>query len=85
MNALWRERYEIPKIIMGGLRLGKSTIGLSFGSMNEIGKLDRVLDEKYGHIIAHDVPIAFLRVQLYCEAAHVAGKVSRTSWPSRTK
>src|ERR1700682_1172287 len=77
MNALWRERNEIPKIVMGGLPARESAVGFCFGGMNEVGKPNCVLYEKDGHIIAHDVPVAFLRVQLYCEAAHIAGKISR--------
>src|ERR1700674_2459579 len=77
MNALWRERNEIPKIVMGGLCLRESAVRFRFGGMDEVGKLNCVLNKKDGHIIAHDVPVAFLRVQLYCEAAHIAGKISR--------
>src|ERR1700680_4675598 len=78
VNAFWRERYEIPKIVMGGLCLRESAVRFCFGGMNEIGEFDCVLDKKHGHVIAHDVPVPFLSVKLYREAAHVAGKIRRS-------
>ena len=34
VNAFRRQRYEIPEIIVCGLRLGKAAIGLLFGGMD---------------------------------------------------
>src|ERR1700724_1830733 len=77
VNALWRKRYKIPKIVMSSLRLRESAVRFCFGSVNEIGELDRVLDKKHWHVIADDVPIAFLRIQLYRKSAHIAGEIGR--------
>lgn len=49
--------------------------------MDEIGELDRVLDEKHGDVVADNVPIAFPRVNLDCKAAHVASEVERALAP----
>jgi len=45
--------------------------------MNEIGKLDGVLDEEHRDVVADDVPIAFLRIQLDRKPAHVARQIER--------
>jgi hypothetical protein len=45
--------------------------------MNEIGKADRVLNEEYRDVVADDVPVALLRIELDREAADIAGKIGR--------
>ena len=44
--------------------------------MDEIGKLDRVLDEEDGNVVADEIEIAFVGVELDREAAHVARQVA---------
>ncbi len=63
---------------MCGLRLWKPAIRLVLGGVNEVGKLDCILDKKYGHVIADDVPVSFARIEFYREAAHVPRKIERT-------
>ena len=45
--------------------------------MDKIGKLDRILDEEDRNVVADQVPVAFLRVELDREAPHIAGEVER--------
>jgi hypothetical protein len=45
--------------------------------MDEIGKLDGILDEEDRDIVADQIEVAFLGVELDREAADVAGEVDR--------
>ena len=47
--------------------------------MNQIGKLHRILDEEYRHVITDHVPVSFVGIKLYCEATHIARGVFRTA------
>ena len=60
VHAFRHERNEIPEIIVSRLRLRKVAVGFLFRRMNQIGKLDRVLNEKDGNIVPDDVPVALL-------------------------
>ena len=57
--------------------LGIAAVGLHLHRMDEIGKLDRILDEEDGNVVADEVEIALVGVELDREAAHIAGHVSR--------
>jgi len=46
--------------------------------MDDVRELDRILDEKYRDIIADQVPVALLGVELNGKAAYIAGKVRRS-------
>jgi len=43
--------------------------------VDDIGKFDGILDKENRNIIPNQVPIAFLRVELDCESAHVAREI----------
>ena len=43
--------------------------------MDEIGELHRILDEEHRHVVADEIPVAFVRVELDREPAHVASGV----------
>jgi hypothetical protein len=43
--------------------------------VHEVGKLDRVLDEEDRHVVADQIPVAFVGVELGGEAAHVANGI----------
>ena len=45
--------------------------------MDQVGKLDRVLDEEHRDIVADEIEVAFVGVELDREAAHVARQVAR--------
>ena len=62
---------------MRGLGLGEAAIGLLLGCMDEVGELDRVLDEEDRDVVADQVPVPLLGVELHREAPHVAGEVGR--------
>ncbi len=62
---------------MGRLRLRKSPVRFLLGGVDQVGKLDGVLNEEDRNIIADEIPVAFLCIELHCKTAHVARKVSR--------
>ena len=61
---------------MRGLSLWKAAVRLLLGGMDQIGKLDGILDEENGHVITNNVPVAFLGVQLYRKTSHIACEVA---------
>ena len=87
VHALGRQRDEVPEIVVRRLRLREAAIRLRLGGVDQIGKLDRILDEEDRDVVADQIPVAFLGVELDREAAHVARQVRRAldcRPPSRT-
>ena len=62
---------------MRGLRLREAAVGLLLGGVDQVGELDRVLDEEHRDVVADEIPVALLRVELHREAADVAREVGR--------
>ena len=56
-----------------GLR--EAAIGLLLCGVDQIGKFDGVLDEEDGDVVADQIPVAFLGVELDGEAADIAGDI----------
>ena len=77
MHAFRRQGDEIPEVVVGRLGLRESSIRFRFGRMDQIGKLDGVLNKEHRNVIPDNVPIAFLRVKLYSEAANISRQVCR--------
>ena len=65
---------------MGRGRLRHGVVRLRLHGMHEIGKLHRVLDEEDGNVVADEIPVAFVGVELDGEAAHVARGVGRAAF-----
>ena len=62
---------------MRRLGLRKAAIGLGLGRVDQVGKLDGVLDEEDRDVVADDVPVALFGIKLDGKAAHVARQVGR--------
>ena len=62
---------------MGARRLRIAAIRLHLHRMDQIGKLDGVLNEKHRDIVADEIEVAFVGVELDGEAAHVTRQVDR--------
>ena len=77
VHALGRQRDEVPEGVVRGLRLREVAVGLLLGGVDQVGELDRVLDEEDRDVVADEIPIALLGVELDREAAHVARQVGR--------
>ena len=78
MHCLGRQGNEVPEIVVCALRLRKAPVGRGLHRVNQVGKLDRILDEENWDVVANDVPVAFLGIKLDREAAHVTGQIGRT-------
>ena len=70
---------EIPKIIMGSLSLWDFCIGLRLGSMNDIREFECILDKENGYIVADNVPVTLVSVELDCKSTHVTDSVCTTT------
>ena len=68
MQALRRQRPEIPH------RGRRAHVGLRMALLrvDEVGELVGVADEEHRRVVADEIPVAFGRVELQSEAAHVA-------------
>ena len=60
MHGFRRERHVIPERVVCGGRLRKPTIGFHFYRMDQIGKLDGILDEENRDIVADQIPVPSL-------------------------
>ena len=77
VHALGRQADEVPEIVVRRLRLRELAVRLRLHGVDDVGKADRVLNEEHRDVVADDVPVAFLGVELDREAAHVARQVHR--------
>ena len=68
---------EVPERVVRAGRLRIAAVGLHLHGMDQVGELDRVLDEEHRDVVADQVPVALLGVELDGEAAHVARRVDR--------
>ena len=59
---------------MRRLCLGKAPVWRRLGGVNEIRKLNGVLNEKYRDVVADDVPVALLGVKLDGKPPDVTGE-----------
>lgn len=64
---------------MGRLPLRHFIVGLRLDGMDEIREFDGVLNEKDGRVVAHQVIVAFLGIELGGEAADVPHRIRRSS------
>ena len=60
---------------MGRRGLRHRKVRLRLRCVHEVGKLHRILDEEDGDVVADQIPIAFIGVELDREAADIAGGI----------
>lgn len=68
---------EIPKSVVRARRVRVAAVGLHLHRMDQVGELDRILDEEDRDVVADEVPVSFLGIELDGKAAHVARGVDR--------
>jgi hypothetical protein len=78
MCGLWVEELEIPEIVVCSLRLRDFIMRLRLASMDNIWELHCILDEEDGYVIADNIPVAFLSVELDCESSNITNSISTT-------
>ena len=77
VHGLWAQGDEVPEVVVRRLGLREAAVRGRLGRMDQVGELDGVLDEEDRDVVAHQVPVAFLGVELHRKAPHVAGQVRR--------
>ena len=75
MRRFGHQRNEVPERVVGRRRLRHPVMRLRLHGMHQIRKFHRVLNEKYRHVIAYEVPVALVGIELNREAAHIASGV----------
>ena len=78
VHAFRHQRRKVPERVVRGSGLRIAAIRLHLDGMDQVGKLDRVLDEEYRNVVADKVEIAFLGVELHRESADVARHIAGT-------
>ena len=73
------QRNEIPEGVVRRRGLRYLMMGFRLDGVHQIGKLDGILNEKYGNIITHQIEVPFLGIELHGEAAHVPRQIRRPS------
>ncbi len=81
VHRLRHQRDKIPKCVVRGRRLGHLVMRFRFDGVNQVGKFHGVLNEKHGHVVAHQIEVSLLGVELYREAARVTHRIRRSSGP----
>ena len=76
VRRLRHERCEVPEVVVGGLGLREPAVGLLLGRVDQVRELDRILDEEHRDVVADEVPVARLRVELDREPADVTREVA---------
>ncbi|MGY4515198.1 hypothetical protein ACVWWW_000766 [Lysobacter sp. HA18] len=66
------QRHEIPERVVRARRLRHLVMRLGFDGVHEVRELHRVLDEEHRDVVANEIPVALLGVELHREAAYVA-------------
>ena len=79
VRRLGHQRDEVPERVVRGRRLRHGVVRLGLDRVDQVGKLHRVLDEEHRDVVADQVPVAFVGVELDREAAHVARRVGRAA------
>src|SRR3954453_16187764 len=57
----------------------RKVIGSGLQGVDDVGELDRVADEEHREVVADEVPVAVLGVELHREAARVARRLGRVA------
>jgi len=79
VGGLGVQRDEVPERVVRRLRLGDLPVRPRFAGVDQVGELDRVLDEEDRHVVADQVEVAGPRVELGGETAHVPHGVGRSA------
>jgi len=78
MGCLWSEGDEVPKHV----RVLEVRLRIALLRVDEARKEKRVADEEDRSVVADQIPVALLRVELHREAARITSGVCGTALPS---
>ena len=68
MESLGQQRPEVPVVV----RAAHAGSRITLDGVIEIGKTQRIAEEKHRRVVADDVPVALLSIELEREAADIA-------------
>ena len=77
-HTLGLKAHVIPEIVVRRLALRHLIVRLRLDSMDKVGKLDTVLDEKHRNVVANDIPVSLRGIELGRKSAHIANRVLKT-------
>ncbi len=60
VRGLRHQRRQVPERVVGAAGLRIAAVGLHLHGVDQIGELDRVLDEEHRDVVADQIPVAFL-------------------------
>ncbi len=60
-------------------RLRNFVVRFRLNGMNDIGELDRILNEENRNIIGDKIVVAVFGIELCCKSPHIAGSIGRTA------
>ena len=75
VSDLRHQRRKVPERVVRRPGLRHREVRLGLGRMHEIGKLHRVLDEEDRDVVADEIPVAFVRVELHGKATDIPGRI----------
>ena len=76
MGGLGVQRHEIPERVVCRLRLRDLPVGLGLAGVDDVGELDAVLNEEHRDVVADQVEVALVGVELDRETSGVAHGIS---------
>src|SRR5688572_12128876 len=79
-GALWHERDEVPECVVSGAGLWHRKMRLGLCRVHEVGELHCVLDKEDRDVVADQIPVAFVGIELDGEAADIARRVGRAAF-----
>ncbi|MNJ64944.1 hypothetical protein D3C77_609320 [compost metagenome] len=81
MRRFRHQRNKVPERVMGRPSGGHFVVRFGLYRMDEIGKLDGVLNEKHRHVVANQVEIAFIGEELDGKTTYITNRVARPPRP----
>lgn len=72
MLTFWLQSNKVPKVVVRALPSRNFVIRFRFDCMNEIWEFYCFLNEEDGHVVADNIPVSFLRVELDRESTDVS-------------
>ncbi len=81
VGRLGVQRDEVPERVVRALRLRDLPVRMRLARVNDVGELDRVLDEEHRDVVAHQVEDTLAGVELRRKTAGVPHRVGRAPRP----
>src|SRR4051812_21713718 len=79
MRAFRHQGNKIPECIVCRCGLWHFMVGFGLHGVYKVRELHSILDKENGHVIAHQVKVAFFSIKLYGKPPYVTGQVSRAT------